>query len=304
MESKEKILTGVLCAVACQVLFGFSFLFTKKITLSISPMTLLSWRFIVAFVLFTACAVTGIVRLDFKNKPLTPLFLIAIFQPTLYFIGETVGIKLTSASESGSVVACIPIVVLLCSALILKEPPTKSQITGVSIAAAGIVLIVLTKGMEATFNPVGYIMLAMAVVSHSLYSVFSQKAAQFTSAEKTYVMVAFGSVIFTSIALTENICNGTLQYFLMLPFTNFDFLAAVAYLGLGCSVAAFIFYNTAITHIGTNRTASFIGISTVVTVIAGIIILKENFSMIQRAGTLLVILGVYLANLVPKGRRT
>jgi len=300
---QEKKLTGILCAIACQVLFGFSFLFTKKITMSISPMVLLSWRFIAAFILFNICAITGIVRLDFRNKPLMPLFWIAIFQPILYFIGETFGIKLTSASESGSIVACIPIAVLMFSALLLKEPPTKAQISGVSIAAAGILVIVLTKGMEATFNPLGYIMLGLAIVSHSLFSVFSQKATQFTSAEKTYVMVTFGAIAFTSAAFIENIRNGTLDYYISLPFTNLYFLTAVLYLGIGCSAAAFFLYNTAIACIGTNKTASFIGISTVVTVIAGIILLKEEFSVIQRIGTLLVITGVYLANTVPGSKK-
>jgi len=293
---KSVVLHGVMCAVACQVLFGFSFLFTKKVTLSVSPMVLLSWRFIVAFLLFTACAAAGVVKLDFKGKSLVPLVCVAVFQPTLYFIGETFGIKLTTASESGTIIACIPIAVLISSAVFLKEPPTKRQIAGVSIAAAGILVIVLTKGMEATFNPLGYAMLMLAVLSHSLYSVFSQKACRFTSVEKTYVMVAFGAVIFTAAALFESLMTGTTAYYLMLPFKDTDFLVSVIYLGLGCSVAAFVFYNAAISSIGTNRTASFIGISTVVTVIAGIVLLKEEFSMLQRAGTALVIIGVYIAN--------
>jgi drug/metabolite transporter (DMT)-like permease len=293
---KSGVTYGVVCAVACQVLFGFSFLFTKRVTLSISPMVLLSWRFIVAFLLFTACAMAGIVKLDFKGKSIAPLVWVAVFQPTLYFIGETFGVKLTTASESGTIIACIPIAALISSAVFLKEPPTRRQIAGVSIAAAGILIIVLTKGVEATFNPLGYAMLVLAVFSHSLYSVFSQKACQFTSVEKTYVMVAFGAVIFTVAALFQSLMAGTTAYYLMLPFKDTDFLVSVIYLGLGCSVAAFIFYNAAISVIGTNRTASFAGISTVVTVIAGIVVLKEEFSMLQRAGAALVIIGVYIAN--------
>jgi len=295
---KNKILSGSLSAIFCEVLFGFSYLFTKRITDSISPMTLLSWRFIIAFLFFNICMLAGILKVDFKNKSISSLFLVGIFQPVLYFIGETIGINLTSASESGTIIACIPIITLLLSSLLLKEIPTKLQVTGVSISAIGIILIVLTKGAEVTFNPVGYIMLFLAVTSYSLYSVFSEKANQFTSTEKTYVMIAFGTVAFTGIAFVENLKSGTLKDFFILPFTNLNFLITVLYLGIGCSVLAFLLYNLAISYIGTNKSASFVGISTIVTVIAGIIILKEKFTIIQIVGTILVISGVYLANVI------
>jgi drug/metabolite transporter (DMT)-like permease len=301
---KEQVSLGILCALICQVLFGFSFLFTKKITSSVSPTTLLGWRFIVAFLVLNLCALTGIIKLDFKGKSLLWLLPVAIFQPVLYFIGETVGINLTSASESGTIIACIPIVTLLFSAMILRESATKLQAIGVIVTATGIVTVVLTKGLEATFNPIGYTMLLLAVISHSLYSVFARKATEFTSAEKTYAMMAFGAVVFTNIALAENAKSGTLKQFFSLPFTNLDFLTAILYLGIGCSVVGFLLYNTAITSIGPNRTASFVGISTIVTVTAGIIILKEQYSIFQALGTTLVIGGVYLANVSTQSRKS
>lgn len=304
MKKTEKILFGSLYAIFCEVLFGFSYLFTKRITDSISPMTLLSWRFIVAFLFLNICMIAGIIKVDFKNKSISSLFLVAIFQPVLYFVGETIGINLTSASESGTIIACIPIVTLLFSALLLKEKPTKLQVTGVSITATGIILSVLTKGMEATFNTIGYIMLLLAVISYSLYSVFSEKAIEFTSTEKTYVMIAFGAVAFTIIAIIENLRSGTLKKIFILPFTNLDFLIAVLYLSIGCSVVAFLLYNLAISYIGTNKSASFVGISTIVTVIAGIIILKEKFTILQIIGTVLVIGGVYLANVIHESSKS
>ncbi len=288
---------GSLSAIFCEVLFGFSYLFTKRITDSISPMTLLSWRFIFAFLFLNICMVAGIMKVDFKNRSISSLFFVAIF-PVLYFIGETIGINLTSASESGAIIACIPIVTLSFSALILKKIPTRLQVTGVSITAIGIIVIVLTKGMEATFSPIGYIMLFLAVTSYSLYSIFSEKAVEFTSTEKTYAMIALGTVVFTLIALIENLNSGTLKDFFVLPFTNFDFLIAVLYLSISCSVVAFLLYNLAISYIGTNKSASFVGISTIVTVIAGIVILKEKFTLIQMLGATLVISGVYLANFI------
>lgn len=52
----------------------------------------------------------------------------------------------------------------------------------------------------------------------------------------------------------------------------------------------------AIASIGVNRTASFIGISTVVSIVAGITLLGESFSLWQTAGVVVVLAGVYIAN--------
>lgn len=300
---KEKVLVGIVSILICEVLFGFSFLFTKQLTNAVSPFTLLSWRFITAFAAMNALALTRLIKIDFRNKRFLSLFSIAIFQPVIYFIGETFGVKLTTASESGVIIACYPIVALLVSTIVLKEPPTKQQVTGIGIAAAGIMMIVLMKGLEASLNPLGYILLLLALLSYSMYSVNSQKAAEFTNTEKTYAMIALGALVFTAAAIVENAVSGTIKEFILLPFSNIEYLIGFLYLGVGCSAAAFFLYNVAISTIGTNRAASFAGLSTIVTVIAGIIILKESFSLIQGAGTVLVLGGVYLANIISESRK-
>jgi drug/metabolite transporter (DMT)-like permease len=293
--SKDKV--GVVCAVICEVLFGFSFLFSKRIMSSVMPVTLLSWRFIFAFLLINICVLTRVVKVDLRKKPLMPLLVIALFQPVLYFAAESLGIKLTTASESGTFIACIPILTVVFSALILKEYPRKLQLAGVLVTVAGILLIVLVKGLNATLNPLGYLMLLIAVVSGSLYSIFARKAEAYTSAEITYVMMGMGAIVFTAAALIRNASAGTLGVYATVPFKNPDFLIAVLYLSVGCSVVAFLLFNTALAAIGANRAASFVGLSTVVTVTAGIIILREPYSLVQGLGTALVIGGVTMANL-------
>nr|WP_207735952.1 DMT family transporter [Eubacterium sp. 1001713B170207_170306_E7] len=290
-----------MCAIVCEALFGLSYLFTKQATASASPLTLLSWRFITAFLVMNLCVAAGVVRVHLKGKGLWPLFLIAVFQPVIYFVGETAGIRLTTASESGAFLSIIPVVTLMAGALILKEKPTKLQVTGVCVTMAGVLACVLSKGMEASFNPMGYLMLLVAVVSYSLYAVFSQKAVSFSSAEKTYVMIAFGAFAFTAAALIQSFQTSAVMELLTAPFTNRGFLTAVLYQGIGCSILAFLLNNLAIATIGTNRSASFVGISTVVSILAGVVFLRESFSALQVLGTLFVIGGVYLANLKGNG---
>ena len=250
-----------------------------------------------AFLIMTICIVFGFVKMDLKGKKLTPLIIVSLFNPLIYFIGETVGIGCTTASESGSFLACIPIVSLLASTFILKKRPNRYQIIGICITLTGVLLTVFAAGLEASFSLTGYIMLLVAVISYALYGVFVEKASEFTGAEITYIMIAAGAAVFGILAITEGFYKGSIKSLLVLPFINFDFLMAILYQGIGCSVMAFFLSNLAIANIGMNRVASFIGISTAVSILAGIVVLKEHFSLCQLAGVVLILAGVYAANI-------
>ena len=63
------------------------------------------------------------------------------------------------------------------------------------------------------------------------------------------------------------------------------------------SVLAFFLCNSAINNIGVNGAATFFGISTVVSIITGTILLKEVFPFMQFIGALLIIIGVLIANI-------
>ncbi|MFR2404856.1 MAG: EamA family transporter, partial [Eubacterium callanderi] len=115
---KKKTIKGCLCAIFCEILFGLSYLFTKHATTSVDSLTLLSWRFATAFLVINLCVSLGVVKISLRGKRLLPLFWIAVFQPVIYFVGETVGISLTTASESGAVLSVIPAATLIAGGLI------------------------------------------------------------------------------------------------------------------------------------------------------------------------------------------
>ena len=297
MHSGKKIAIGCLCALGCEVLFGLSYVFTKSASETAGTFELLGWRFLIAFVVMTALVLVGVIKIDLKRKNLKSLFMVALFSPVIYFIGETVGIGNASASESGVFLACIPAASLVASSLILKKKPTKIQIIGIAITLAGVLTTVFAAGVSATFSAVGYAFLTIAVVSYALYSVFVEKASDFSEAEITYLMLAVGAAVFVLVAMIKSIMEGSSTELLTLPFENTSFLIAILYQGIGCSILAFFLSNMAIARIGVNRTSSFIGASTVVSMLAGVVILQENLTAWQIAGAAIIVSGIYTANI-------
>lgn len=295
-NTKKDLIIGSLCAIGCEVLFGLSYLFTKEAGQTASALALLGWRFLVAALFLLILFVIGLIRVNLKGKSIKYVLLAAIFSPVLYFLGETLGINLTTASESGAFLASIPVMALIAATLILKEKPSKHQIVGIAITVSGVLLSVMAVGMSASFSVLGYAMLFLAVLSYALYCVYVDKASHFTGVELTVVMILLGFLVFASLAIGEAIVHQNLSQLIILPFENKTFALAILYQGIGCSVLAFFLSNVAIAKIGVNRTASFIGVSTAVAIVFGVLILGESFTGLQIFGVLAIMIGVYTSN--------
>ena len=293
---RNDIITGCLCALGCETLYGLSYMFTKQATELASLLALVGWRFFIAVVVMSLCVMFGFIKIDLKGKSLKPLLMVSLFSPSIYYIAETVGIGSTTASESGVVLACIPVASLVASTLILKKKPSKLQIIGIAVTLIGVLVTVAAVGTTSSLSFIGYFSLFAAVISYSLYCVFVDKASDYTGAEITYVMLVVGALVYVLFALAEAGVNGMVYELISLPFREGDFMKAILYQGIGCSVVAFFLSNIAIAKIGVNRTSSFIGISTVVAIVTGALLLKESFTLYQIIGAVVIIAGVYIAN--------
>ena len=282
----------VVCILFTMVLFGLSFMFSRIALATASVFTLLSWRFFTAFFLMTLFRVFGILKIELKGLPL-PLLCIGLFHPILYFSFETIGISLTSAAESGVIIATIPIVSMIFAALFLKEYPARLQIAAIILSVSGAAVVMLGQGASsATLNLTGYLALFGAVFSGSLFFVFSRKAADYSSIAKSYVMLGMGFVVFTTIAAVEHLRNGSVSEWLLLPFSDMGFLISLLYLGAFVSIAGFWIMNFSIARLGVYRTSTFAGIATVVSVLSGVFILNEPFTLTQGLGTVMILTGV------------
>ncbi len=214
---------GCLSAIAGEMLFGFSFLFTKNAAAEASAFALLGWRFLLAWSTMTLLAAVRLVRFRLDAQLIRRLLPIAILCPCIYFIGETIGISHTTVTESGVFIACVPVVSVLFSTWILKKKPTRFQAIGIVITLIGVVITVVAVSTSSSLSVIGYIFLTIAVVSYSIYSSLVEKNAEHSGIELTYVMLSAGAIVFVFLALAEAAAGGSVQALLTLPFRSGDF---------------------------------------------------------------------------------
>jgi drug/metabolite transporter (DMT)-like permease len=144
----------------------------------------------------------------------------------------------------------------------------------------------------------GLLAMLGAVATASLFTVLSRKiSSDFSPFERTYTMCALGAAVFSAAAFLQ---AGLHPQTLLAPLSDAGFWLSIFYLAVFSSVLAFGALNYATTHIRIAYTAIFANITTVISILAGVLILRENFGPFQIIGSLIIIACVCGVNLPAK----
>lgn len=270
-------------------IFGFSFLFSKIALNQTTPFILLAVRFLVAFLVLNLMLLMKKASLSLKGKPVLLLLLLGFVQPVLYFIFEAYGISLTSAAFSGLMIGIVPVFGLLFGTIFLREKCTVFQGLCTVLSVIGVAL--TTTGGFGGSSFLGFLLLLGAVITGALFTILSRKTSEhFSAFERTYIMFALGSFVFTIVAIYQ---NRETPATLIEPFSSASFWVSILYLAIVSSVCAFLLINYALSHIPTNRAMIFSNFTPVISVLAGIFIMGDSFTLLQLLGVVLIIGSVF-----------
>ena len=160
-------------------------------------------------------------------------------------------------------------------------------------AIGGVALI--SVGGAMMVSALGMLFLVLTMLSDTLYYGISHNAAKrFTPFEMTYVMFIVGMVVFIPVGLIY--AGGLHSPLITGPMHDGGFWVAVLYLGLLSSVLAYGLLNFANSHLSVSETSLFSNVTTVVSVLAGVVLLKEPFSVWQMLGVAVILVCVFVAN--------
>ncbi len=290
MTWEKRDFGATMAAFFSNFIFGFSFLFSNMALKHATPSVLLAYRFVFAFLILNVLALFKVVKLDFKGKKIGRVIIMGIFQPVLYFYCENYGLLNSSVTFSAIMLALVPVGAMLYSALFMKEPPTFLQVVFSLLSILGVVL--MSGGHGGKTGVLGVVLLIGAIVSAVGFNAASRiSAKEFSPVERTYVMFAIAGIVFLSAAVIENAGDLALLY---KPVFNWEFSASVLYLGGLSSVVAFILINYANTYLPISRTTVFSNVITVVSIFAGIVILREtDLTIWNILFSMMIIIGVW-----------
>ena len=290
--SEEK--KGMLAAGVAYTIFGLSYLFSKMALDVAEPAILLCARFTVTLVALNVLAAAGVLKLNLRGKRLWGPILLGLLQPVLYFVLENYGLKYTTTSFTGMVSSVSPVFTAILGAVMLRERPNVRQWIAIAVTITGVMLV--SVGASSGQNTVlGCLCLLAAYFSGSFYSILVRRLSkEFTPFELTYVMFTVGFVFFAALAVFQY--RGDTFSALGSALAQPKFIVAVLYLGILASVGAYMLANYSLARLPVARSSIFNSLSTVVSVLSGIVIMHDPFTWVSVLAFVLILAGVWGVN--------
>lgn len=288
---KDRTSRAIASAVTVYVFWGFTFMASAIAQETVTPFLLLAYRFVISTLILAFPLIIGKKKLQFKGKNIRSLLLLGLLEPCLYFIGEQYGVRFTNSSFSGIMIALIPIVTLFLAAVMLKERPTKAQWFFSILSIAGIIAITLSESSGGQVNFLGFLCLLLAVITGSCYTVVSKKISdEFSVYERTLITQIMAAIFYSALAMIEHRNDLTA---LVEPIKSTDFLLAVLYLAVFASVLGYSMFNYSVANAPTAQIVVLCNLTTVISVLAGVFILGEPFSIFSAVGIIAVLTGIW-----------
>ncbi|MFA7054901.1 MAG: EamA family transporter [Acholeplasmataceae bacterium] len=283
-----------IAGVIYATIFGFTFMFSKVALTYVIPIGLIAYRFLIAILVLEILRWFKVIHIRFEKKHFKHLFLVALFQPILYFLFETFGIKLTTSGEAGMMIALIPIFVTILSSIILKEAPKKIQIFFILLSVSGVLFIQVMKSSSGLdVNLWGLLLLLGAVISAALFNIASRNASKTLKPyEITYFMMLGGAIVFNTMYLIQLAFESRITDYVM-NLSHIELLVPILYLGVIASIGGFFLVNFALSKIPAHVSSIYANLSTIVAIIAGAWLLQEKLYYYHFIGALMIIIGVY-----------
>lgn len=274
-------------------LWGMSYIWTDKlIALNIPIFYFVFVRILLAgIVLFLFnTAYARIKRI--QRQDLGKFLLLAFFEPFIYFICETYGLKLTgSPTLSAMVIATIPIFSIGAGIVFFKEKINFINVIGILFTLVGIVMVAMAKGELGENFIWGVVLLLIAVVSEVGHaSITKSLSGNYSSQIIVMYQFLIGSVYLLPLFIWKGVDGFSIE-------THFS--AEVWYpiicLSVLCSSLAFSLWVSTIKNLGVAKSSIFSALIPVAAAIIAWILGHELLNSRQWIGIAVSSLGVILS---------
>jgi len=270
--------------------WGMSFIWTTILLQYYQPVTIIFLRLVIS-----SCFLFMIILLfrkyeQIQKKDIGLLFLSAVFNPFLYFLGENNGLKFTTPAITSVIIATIPVFSPVVAYVYFREKISFPHIAGILLCFSGIIVMLINKQYSLIVDPRGLYFLSGAVLAALIYSVLLKKL---TYRYSPLTIISWqnliGVFLFLPLFLVFNF-----QHFREVRM-NFEILSSLFLLAILASSVSYIFYTITLRSIGISKANIYTNLIPVFTVVFSYFIISELFTAGKIAGILMVIAGVFIS---------
>jgi drug/metabolite transporter (DMT)-like permease len=278
--------------------WGLSFIWSSRLLNYYQPVTIIFIRLILSsLLLFTFIQLLGM-RQKIARSDIKLIFLSALFNPFLYFLGENYGLKFSTPTIAAVIIATIPVFSPLIGFVSFREKLSPLNFIGIAVSFIGVVLILVNNDFELTADIRGVLFLFCAVLSALFYSVTLKKlTARYSAVNLIAYQNFIGIFLFLPFFLIFEAKSITTIPINREIITSFLLLAVLA------SSVSFVCFAHSVKLIGMSKSNIFSNLIPVFTAFFSFLLLDEGFTLRKIIGIAVVIGGVYLSERSKKSHK-
>ncbi len=283
--------------MAAVIFWSVSFIWFKMANRTFYPLTIILMRLAFSSILLTIFLVfTGkFVKIQKSDRKL--FILLALFEPFLYFIGESFSLTYVSATLCSVFISTIPVFTAIGAWIIFREKLRFINYAGIILSFIGVVVFILNRDGTISFDIRGLGFLMLAVLSTVGYSlVLNKLAGSYNPIFIVNIQNIIGSILFLPLFIILDLRN-----FITIQFT-FSMFIPVIELSVFASGVAFVTFTYALRHMGVSKASAFANIIPVLTAIFSFFLLGEKLTFQNMAGMSIVIAGLFMSQINKRNR--
>ena len=285
---KQSAALSYLSILGALIIWSSSFVAIKIAYQTFPPITLGAVRFVVATLILGALALLPKNRVKLEKKDIGTVALSGLMGITLYAVLQNIAMQWTSASSATLIIASYPAITLLLESLIYKVKLNPYKIVGILIAIVGVVILSYVKAdTRQQGELLGVILLIVAGVAWAFYNFLTKKVVNhYPSISLLFYQTLFGAIFMAPLALLERkdwAAPTVLSFSMML------------FLGLFCSVIAFLLYNNGLKKLPPSSVTSMLNLVPIFGVFFSWILLGELVTLRKLIGGVVIIAGVMIS---------
>ena len=275
-------------------IWGSTFVFTKLLLLAgLTAAQIFALRFIIAYgLLLVFCLFKGIRWTADTWRDELLMAALGVSGGSLYFLTENSSMNYTTTTNTSIIVSLCPLFASLLIGMFYKsERLSRMQTFGTLLAATGVVMVVMNGHFVLHLSPIGDVLAFAACLCWAVYSLLM------IPASKKYDTVFITRKVFFYGLLSM------IPYFLLQPGLNLHLLAQqpqlvwnLLFLGCVASMLCFLAWNWVLKKLGAVVATNYVYLNPVTTIIFAWVILHEEITVFFVIGTVLILLGMYLAD--------
>lgn len=278
------------------IFWAFSFIWFKVANETFLPITIVFFRLVAAILILTTYLAVKKKFVKIRKEDRKLFIMLAVFEPFLYFLGESFGLTYVSATVGSVLISTIPVVATIGAWIFFKERLKLINYAGIVLSFTGILIFVIDRSGTLSYNVKGLALMMLAVFSASGYNLtLSRLVGKYEPVFIVNIQNTLGAILFLPLFLifeAGHLAETTLTLKAFVP---------VIELAVFASCGAFILFAYSVRNLGITRANVFTNFIPIFTAFFSFLILGDRLTPQNIAGMMVVIAGLIMSQM--NGRR-